>query len=287
MRNQTPSVHPTAIVEAGAEIGRDVTIEPYAVVKEGVVLGDCVTVRSHAYIDGLTTIGENTVVYPGAVIGTKTQDRKFRGEETFVRIGKSCEIRECVTINSSSTEGSTVSVGDHCLIMAYCHVAHDCTVGNNVIMANGATLAGHVTVGSYAVIGGKTAVHQFTRIGEYAMVGAMSRAFHDMPPYMLGGGDPYRLGGINVVGLKRHGFSLKTRQYLFQAFRLLYRSRLHVAEALVRIEEEVGEDPEVKKLLAFCRSSKRGLIGLTQEKKCDAEEEATCPDPDSGVRASP
>ena len=234
-------IHPTAIVEQGAKIGSGVTIEPYAVVKANVTLHDGVVIKSHAYIDGFTTIGEGTVIYPSASIGTKTQALKYRGERTFVQIGKNCEIREFVTINSSFEENSTVKVGDNCLIMAYCHIAHHCKVGNRVIMANNVNLAGHVILEDFAIIGGMSAIHQFSRIGSYAMVGGMSRITHDIPPYSLGAGTPYKMGGLNIIGLKRNAIPIKTRKELSKAFKLTYRSGLRLEEALDRIENEVEE----------------------------------------------
>lgn len=255
------NIHPTAIIEEGATLGSNVTIEPYAIVKANVVLGDNVTIKSHAYIDGYTTIGEGTVIWPSASIGTKTQDLKFRGEKTYVQIGKNCDIREFVTINSSTHEGTTVKVGDKCLIMAYCHVAHNCEVGNNVIMSNCATLAGHVIVEDNAIIGGMTPVHQFSRIGTYAMVGGMSRVTHDVPPYTIGGGIPYKLGGLNLIGLKRNGVSYETRKALSSAFKLMYRSGLSLEEALIQVEELLPQIPEITHWINFCRNSQRGLIG--------------------------
>jgi UDP-N-acetylglucosamine acyltransferase len=259
---QTNQIHPLAFVETGAKIGSNVTIEPFAVVKAHVTLKDNVVIKSHAYIDGYTTIGEGTVIYPSASIGTKTQDLKFRGEKTFVEIGKNCEIREFVTINSSCEENSVVSVGDNCLIMAYCHIAHNCAVGNRVILSNNATLAGHVTVEDYAIIGGMTPIHQFTRIGRYAMVGGMSRVTHDIPPYTIGAGIPFKFGGLNIIGLKRHQFSLETRRELSKAFKLVYRSQMRLEEALTYIERKLLPLPEVKYWIDFCRQSRRGLMGL-------------------------
>lgn len=256
------NIHPTAIIEPGAQLGEGVVLEPYTVIKSNVVLHDRVVIKAHAYIDGFTTIGEGTTIYPAASIGTKTQDRKFRGEKTFVKIGKNCEIREFVTINSSCHENSVVQVGDNCLIMAYCHVAHNCSLGNNVIMSNNSALAGHVIVEDHAIIAGFTPIHQFVRVGCYAMVGGMSRVTLDIPPYTIGAGIPYRLGGLNLVGLKRHGFPLYTRQMLAKAYRLIYRSKLHLSEALDRIQKEVDPIPEVKHWLTFCQQSKRGLVGL-------------------------
>lgn len=256
------NIHPTAIIEEGALIGDNVTVEAYSIVKGTVILEDNVTIKSHVYLDGNTTVGQGTTIWPFASIGAKTQDRKFRGEKTFVAIGKNCEIRECVTINSSCQENSVVKVGDDCLIMAYCHVAHNCEVGNRVTMANGVNLAGHVIVEDFANIGGMTAVHQFTRIGCYAMVGGFSRITHDVPPYTIGGGVPYRLGGLNLVGLKRQGFPHEVRKDLTRAFKLTYRSGLRLSEALEKIQQEVEQNLYIQHWLQFAKASRRGLIDL-------------------------
>jgi len=270
-------IHNTAIIEPGAKIGRDVTIEAYAVIKSGVTLEDRVVIKSHVYLDGNTTIGEGTTIYPFACIGTKTQDLKFRGEKTFVKIGKNCEIREYVTINSSCEENSVVSLGDNCLIMANCHVAHNCTLGNRVIMGNNAALAGHVIVEDCVIISGLTGVHQFVKIGCHAMIGGMSRVTHDIPPYTIGGGIPFKFGGLNIIGLKRHGFPLKVRLALSKAFKIVYRSKLGLNEALARLEQEIELLPEVKSWIKFCRDSKRGLMGLqgvsSQDEENSLEEE--------------
>ncbi|MCB1180646.1 MAG: acyl-ACP--UDP-N-acetylglucosamine O-acyltransferase [Chlamydiia bacterium] len=255
-------IHPLAVVEKGAELGSNVTIEPYAIVKKDVVIEDNVVVKSHAYIDGHTTIGRGTVIWPSASIGTKTQALDYTGEVTYVKIGRECEIREFVTINSSTSPGSTVHVGDHCLIMAYCHIAHSCYVGNHVIMSNGSMLAGHVIVEDYAILGGMTPVHQFVRIGCHSMVGGLSRVTEDIPPYTIGGGIPYVLAGINRVGLKRRNFSFEIQKALFRAYRLVYKSNLALATALCQIEREMGEFDEIKHFVSFCRKSKRGLIGM-------------------------
>jgi UDP-N-acetylglucosamine acyltransferase len=273
---QSTQIHPTAVVADGVQIGNNVIIEPYAVINSPhVVLEDGVVIKSHVYIDGYTTIGSGTTIYPGASIGTKTQDLKYRGEKTFVKIGKNCDIREYVTINSSCQENSVVQIGDNCLIMAYCHVAHNCVVGNRVIMSNNATLAGHVTVEDCAIIGGLTPIHQFVRIGRYAMVGGMSRVTHDIPPYTIGAGIPYKFGGLNIIGLKRHGFSLETRRELSKAFKLLYRSQLRIEEALDTIEKECQPLEEIGHFVRFCRNTKRGLMCLQggEEELPQVEEE--------------
>jgi len=259
-------IHPTAVVEDGAQLGKDVKIGPYAVVHKNVILDDGVDVKAHVFIDGNTRIGKGSTIWPGAVIGTKTQDLKFRGEKTFIEIGERCDIREYVTINASCGEGSVVHIGDQCLIMAYCHIAHNSYLGNRVIMANNATLAGHVSIGDCAVIGGLSAIHQFSRVGPYAMVGGMSRVTHDVPPYLIGAGSPFRFGGTNLVGLRRHNFPAETRMALAGAFRILYRSGLGLDEALKRIESEVKMLPEVRIFVDFCRSTKRGIIADGRKK---------------------
>lgn len=280
--HKTAQIHPTAIIAPGVTIGENVVIEPYVVINSPhVVLADNVVIKSHVYIDGYTSIGEGTTIYPSAVIGTKTQDLKYRGEKTFVKIGKNCDIREFVTINSSCQENSTVEIGDRCLIMAYCHVAHNCIIGNGVILVNNATLAGHVTVEDHAIIGSMTPIHQFTRIGRNAMVGGMSRVTNDIPPFTIGAGIPYKFGGLNIIGLKRHGFPLATRRELSKAFKLLYRSHLHVEEALNRMEKELLPLPEVLHFIAFCRNTKRGLMGLQK-----ADEEYSQQEEDDDQEAS-
>ncbi len=251
------NIHPTAFIEEGAQIGNNVTVEPYAIIKKNVILDDNVVIKSHVYIDGHTTIGNGTTIWPSASIGTKTQALKYHDEETHVKIGKNCEIREFTTINSSA-----VQVGDNCLIMAYCHVAHHCKLGNDVIMSNSSLLAGHVVVEDFAIIGGMTPVHQFSRIGRHAMVGGMSRVTNDVPPFTVGGGIPYCLGGINRIGLKRRNFPFETRKALAAAYRIVYRSRLNLDEALKKVEAEVEPLPEVKHFVQFCRETKRGLIGM-------------------------
>ena len=265
------NIHPQAYIEEGAQIGQNVTIEPFAVVKQNVILQDGVTIKSHAYIDGYTTIGKNTTICPSASIGTKTQNLKYQGEKTEVLIGENCDIREYVTINSSCGEGSEVSIGNNCLIMAYCHIAHNCKLGESVIMTNNAMLAGYVTIEDYAIIGGMTPIHQYSRVGRHAMVGGFSRVSSDIPPYTVGGGVPYKFGGINIIGLKRKGFSLYVRQCLAEAFKLTYRSNLRLADALHAIRNNVEPIEEVQHWIEFCLSSKRGLIGLQGICKQDPE----------------
>ena len=272
-------IHPTAIIESGAYIGSNVQIGPYCVIGKSVRIEDDVVLKAHVCIDGHTTIGQATEIFPGAVIGSKTQDLKYRGETTYVEIGKKCQIRECVTINSSCGEGTVVKVGDNCLIMAYCHIAHNCILEDQVIMVNNATLAGHIHVGKGAVIGGLSAVHQFSNIGCFSFIGGMSRITHDVLPYSLVAGSPAKVGGLNLIGLKRRGVPLHVRNALSKAFRLIYRESLSLQEALNQIELTVIDLPEVRQMVSFCLATKRGLIGMQginvdpEAASCDAEAE--------------
>ncbi|KPK33392.1 MAG: UDP-N-acetylglucosamine acyltransferase [Chlamydiae bacterium SM23_39] len=255
-----------AFVEEGVYLGKGVSIEPFAVVKKGAVLKDNVVIKSHAYVNGNVNIGENSTIWPGAVIGTKPQDLKYQGEKTYVKIGKNCDIREFATINASCQESSVVEIGDDCLIMAYCHVAHNCKLGKRVVMANSSMLAGHVEIEDFAIIGGMTPVHQFVRVGAYAMVGGFSRVVYDIPPYSIGGGDPFKFGGINIIGLQRNGFPLSIRNKLCQIFKITFRKNLTLEKALEKIEKEIEPIPEVKHWVDFCRNSKRGIMGINGKK---------------------
>jgi len=251
-----------AYIEKGAKIGKNVTIEPFAIVKKNVIIEDNVIIKSHAYIDGYTTLKKNVIVWPGACIGTKPQDLKYKGEKSFVEIGENTEIREYVTINSSCSENSKILIGKNCLIMAYCHIAHNCFIGHNVIMANNSILAGYVSIEDHVIIGGMTPIHQFSRIGKYAMVGGFSGVSHDIPPFTIGRGLPYRLGGLNIIGLKRKGFPLEIRNELFKAFKITFRMGLRLEESLKKIEKELKPIDEIRYWVKFCKNSKRGIINL-------------------------
>lgn len=257
-------IHSTAVIAPGVKIGEGVNIGPYVVIdSDHVVLENNVTIKPQVYIGGNTTIGEGTVIYPFACIGTKPQDKKYQGEKSQVSIGKRCEIREYVTINSSTGEDSIVKIGDDCMIMSSCHIAHNCMIGNHVVLSGNVMLAGHVVVEDYAFLSAVTTFHQFVRVGECAMVGALSRIPCDVPPYMIGADVPaFKLGGLNLVGLKRRGIPLKNRSELGKAFRIMFRSNLKLEESLKRINEELEPFPEIQHLVKFCQESKRGIMGL-------------------------
>ena len=227
-------------------------------------MGDGCTIGAHAIIESHARIGKGTRVFSFASVGTPPQDLKFQGEETWVEIGDGCTIREYVTVNRGTVPGGGVTrVGNGVLLMAYCHIAHDCHIGDRVIMANAAMLAGHVDIGTGAIIGGLVGIHQFVRIGSYAIVGALSGIPLDIPPYVTAVVARAQKGrglyGLNLIGLRRNRFSEETIAELKKAYRILFRSGLPKGEALTRAEAETAPLPEVRHLLEFVRTSKRGV----------------------------
>jgi UDP-N-acetylglucosamine acyltransferase len=253
-------IHSTAIIDKKAEIDRDVEIGPYTIIRANVAIGGGSVIGPHVVIDENVSIGSNCRVFQFASVGAVPQDLKFRGEQTFVRIGDHCIIREFVTINRGTELGGGVTeIGDSSLLMAYVHVAHDCRIGKMGILANCATLAGHITLGNYVSIGGLTAIHQFVKIGDYAYVGGASAVVKDIPPYVLAAGDRAKLQGLNKVGLSRHGFANETIAVLKKAYRILFRIGLTQKEAIERIKAEIEQIPEVVQLVDFIRSSDRGV----------------------------
>jgi UDP-N-acetylglucosamine acyltransferase len=254
------TIHPSAIVHEGAQLGVDVEIGPYSIVGPGVKLGDRTKIMPQVFLDGLITLGADCTVFPFASLGSKTQDLKYKGGNTYVEIGSNTTIREYVTINSGTADGEVTRVGSGTLIMAYCHVAHGCIVGDRVIMANQASLAGDVIVEDDVVIGGMSGVHQFTRIGGFAMVGGMVKVTQDVPPFMLVDGTPPAVFGINSVKLQRLNVSEDTQALLKKAYRILYRDGLSTRQALEKMRAELTMVPELERLIKFIETSKRGII---------------------------
>ena len=253
------TIHPLAVVSPGAELGENVPVGPFCTVGPDVRLGDGVTLRSHVSVDGHATVGAGCEIWPFASIGGKTQDLKYKGGAPRLVVGENTVIRECATLNCATFDGGETRVGSKCLIMAYCHVAHDCVVGDRVIMANNATLAGHIVVEDDVILGGLTGVHQFVRIGRMSILGGYTKAVKDVPPYMMADGDPLKVYGPNKVGLERHGVSPETQQALKQAYKIVFRTDLRVAEALARIEAELAPTPEIRNFVEFIRNSERGI----------------------------
>lgn len=252
-------IHPTAVIHPKAQLGADCQIGPYCIIGENVVLGDRCQLHSHVVIDGHTKLGSDNEIFPFASIGLKTQDLKWKGGITRTEIGSHNTFREYVTIHSATSDGEVTSVGSHNHILAYCHMAHNVTLGNHVIMSNVATLAGHVTVEDHVIIGGLAAAHQFCRIGKMAIIGGCSKVVQDVPPFMLADGNPAGTRTINKVGLERNGVSEEAQSALKQAYKILFREKLTITNAVAKIEAELPLLPEVQHLIQFVRSSERGI----------------------------
>ena len=254
------TIHPTALVEPGAELDDGVSVGPYAIIGPEVRVGKCTSVGSHTILEGQAEIGAECRIGSHVVIGAPPQDVKYHGEPTRVIVGDRTVVREFTTIHRASTGGTGVtSVGPENFLMAYVHVAHDCQLAEGVIMANLASLAGYVEIGRYAVIGGMSGIHQFVRIGEYAFLGACSAVLQDIPPHVKAQGNLAKPFGLNVVGLRRHGFSPEAIHALKHAYRILFDSDLNTSQALVRMEQELNGFPEVQRLIDFVKRSRRGI----------------------------
>jgi UDP-N-acetylglucosamine acyltransferase len=252
-------VHPTALVDPGAELGEGVEIGPYCLVGSGVRLGAGCWLQGHVNIEGPSEIGAGNRFHVFCSIGAKSQDLKYEGEPTYLEIGEGNTFRESCTVNRGTAPGARTRIGSRGTFLAYAHVAHDCTVGDDVIFSNNGTLAGHVEVGDHAIVGGLTAVHQFCRIGAHAILGGCTKVVQDVPPYMVADGNPAEVRAVNSVGLQRRGFSAESIRRLKDAFRVLYRSDLNVSQAMERLRAEAGESPEVAALIAFVEASERGI----------------------------
>ena len=258
------SVHSTAVVEAGAQLGEGVQIGPFAVIESDVQLGDGVIIGPHAVIHSGTVIGARTRVHAHAVLGGAPQDKKHDGSATRLEIGPDNEFREFVTANRGSSEGGgTTRIGARNLFMANCHVAHDCSVGNDVVMANSVALAGHVEIGDRAVLGGLAAVHQRCRIGREAMVGGGAMAALDVPPFTIAQGDRARLFGLNIVGLRRAGRSAEVISALKGAYRELFHDAQPLRIALEHVRNSYSQVPEVLEMVSFVEGSQRGVCRST------------------------
>jgi len=253
-------VHPTAVVHPGARLHETVEVGPYSVIGEKVTIGAGTRVAPHVVIEGRTTIGERNRIFQFASVGGAPQDLKYAGEDTQLLIGDGNTIRESVTMNIGTVGGGGVTrVGNNNLFMAYSHVAHDCVVGNGCVIANGVALAGHVQLEDSVILGGLSAVHQFTRLGKHAFIAGGSMVVMDVPPYCTAQGDRAELAGLNVVGLQRHGFSEEQIGRIKEAYKILFRSKLQLAEAMDRLKAEMGGQSEIDYLVDFVGQSKRGL----------------------------
>jgi UDP-N-acetylglucosamine acyltransferase len=263
------TIHQTAVVDPLAQIHDTVEIGPYAIIQGRVVIGEGTVVDAHASISGPTTIGSRNKIGSFTSIGAPPQDIHYKGEPTELVIGDDNQIREYVSIHRGTIagKGKTV-VGNGNMIMAYCHIAHDCIIGNSVVLANAVTLAGHVEVGDHVNLGGVVGVHQFCRIGTFSYVGGLSGIGLDVPPFVIISGirSRMRISGINKIGMRRNGMSRESIENLEKAFKIIFRSpQLLLKDALVKVQEEIPDSPEVEILIQFFQTSKRGVIKRTTD----------------------
>jgi UDP-N-acetylglucosamine acyltransferase len=268
-------VHPTAVVDAHAELATGVTVAPYSIIGPEVRIAEDVEIGAHVVLEGRVSIGARSRIGHGAVIGGVPQDLKYRdGTSVGVRIGEDTVIREHVTIHRATHPHGDTRIGDHCLIMASSHVAHDCVIGDHVIMINYAALTGHVIVEDRATVGGLTGVHPFARIGAYAYIGGCSKIVQDVPPFIMVDGAPATARAVNLIGMRRGGIDQSGRRAIKTAFRILYRAGLAPSSAAARIKSELGDHPLVGQLLSFIEASRLGIVRAgTESTPDDADEE--------------
>lgn len=252
-------IHPLAVVHPNAELAEEVEVGPFSYIGPEVVIGPGTQIQSHVRIEGRVRIGQHNQIFHGAVIGTPPQDIHFQGEVSEVVIGDHNIIREYVTIHRATGAGQATRIGDHNFLMAYVHIAHNCQIGSHVIISNASQLGGYVEVEDYAFLSGVVAIHQFTRIGAHAMVGGLSRVNQDVPPYMLAVGSPLRVYGVNIVGLRRRGFSNDQIRTLIEAYKILYLRGGPLAECLEAIMQ-LGTSEELRHLVSFIQASRRGIV---------------------------
>ena len=265
MSNQ---IHPSAVVEDGAQIGDDVTIGPFCHVGPNVKLANGVSLLSHAVIAGHTTIGANSRVFPFASLGHEPQDLKFHGEITTLDIGENCTIREGVTMNpgTEGDQGKTI-IGNNCVFLANAHVAHDCVLGNNIIFSNAVMVAGHCKIGDNVIMGGGAGVHQFCRIGNNAFVGGMAGLENDVIPYGVALGNRAYLGGLNVIGMKRAELSREDIHAARAAYKHIFSGDLTVAQAIETIPEKIADSPVVNTIVDFVKSGENRALCTPRNKE--------------------
>jgi UDP-N-acetylglucosamine acyltransferase len=254
------SIHPTAVVDPGAEVGPDVVIGPYCVIGRDVTIGAGCWLQNQVTICGPVKIGTGNRFHSFCSIGQQTQDLKYVGEPTYLEIGDDNCFREFVTVNRATAIGSVTRVGHRGNFLAHSHIAHDCLVEDDVIFSNNGTLAGHVLVQSYAIIGGLTAIHQYCRIGRHAITGGCSKIVQDVPPFLIADGNPAEVRGVNVVGLERRGVPAETIRVLKESYRILYRAKLNTKQAVEELRKNFGDVVEAKELIDFIEKSERGII---------------------------
>ncbi|AOS46435.1 Acyl-[acyl-carrier-protein]--UDP-N-acetylglucosamine O-acyltransferase [Lacunisphaera limnophila] len=254
-------IHPTAIIEPGAQLGEDVIIGAYAFVGGKAVIGDGTVLHHHANVEGRTTIGRQCEIFPFSCVGTKTHDLKYKGGEPGLVVGDRNVFREYVSVHGATNEADYTRMGDDNVMLAYSHIAHDCIVGHHLVMSAQSALAGHVVVEDHVNIGWGSGVHQFCRVGSHSMLGAMSKVVQDVPPYIIADGNAAIARSINKVGLERHEFTVEQLDAIKQAFRLFYRSGYNRTQAFEHMRQhKLASAPEFQHFLNFVTKSERGVV---------------------------
>jgi UDP-N-acetylglucosamine acyltransferase len=255
------NIHPTAQVAPGAELGDGVEVGAYAVIGPDVQVGANTRVGPHAVIQGPTRVGADNLIFQFASVGSAPQDKKYAGEPTRLEIGDRNLIRECVTLNRGTVQDQGVtSIGDDNLFMAYAHVAHDCRIGSRCVLANNPTLGGHVELGDWVIMGGLSAIHQFCKVGAHAFIANNAAVTRDVPPFVMAVGQPAAAHSVNAEGLKRRGFTPEQIRNIRQAFRVLYRSGLKLADAAAQLGVLAEEQPELRAIVEFLPRSTRSIV---------------------------
>lgn len=255
----TVHIHPTALVSKKAQISEDVTIGPYCIVEDDVVIGEGTKLEAFVHARDCVRIGKNCRLFEHSVVGGLPQDFDFKGEKSWAVLEDGVTLRENVTVHRASGEDKKTVIREGSFLMEGVHVAHNVVVGPNCVIANKVGLAGYVTIGEGAVFGGMVGVHQFVRIGRYCMVGGLSKVVRDVPPFTLADGHPATIRNINVVGLRRRGFSEEERSLIKRIYRFLFRGNMPFTEALSKLEESFGDSPYLGEIRDFARSGKRGI----------------------------
>lgn len=255
------NIHPTAVISGKAKLGDNITISAFAVVEDDVEIGNDCEIGPHTVIYNGARIGNRVKIKQGAAVSNVSQDLKYKNEEAFFYVEDNSIIREFVTLHKGTKETGFSKVGKNCLLMAYSHVAHDVVIGDNCIIANGVQIGGHATIEEYVIIGGETPVHQFSKIGKHSMIAGAFRVIKDIPPYIIAAGEPLKFAGLNVLGLRRRGFSNDDIMTLKKTYKLLYNSGFNFSDAIKKITEEIGEHDLVQNVVEFIKKSDRGIIG--------------------------
>lgn len=249
-----------AVISPEAKIGSNVSVGAFTVIEPGVTLKDNVSINTSAVIHSGTTLNSGVRVFHSAVIGSEPHDLKFRGEQTTVEIGENTVIREFATISRGTSARKKTVIGKNCYLMAYVHVPHDSIIGDNVILSNAVNMGGHVIIDDWAIVGGLVGIHQFVHIGAHCFIGFSSRVTQDVPPYILAAGEPLNYKGLNIVGLKRRGFSEQQIHYIKQTYTYIYGTKYNISDAIKAAKESIPMTDEVNNIITFIENSERGII---------------------------